>query len=315
VSSADPSDPLAPLLERRGVLILDGGLATELEARGHDLDDALWSARLLLDGPEEIESVHRSYVEAGSDCLITASYQASLEGFRKRGCSEDEAAALLRRSVGLARRAGPEALVAASVGPYGAYMADGSEYTGAYQGMPEQALVDWHRARFRILAGAGADLLACETLPSFPEACALLRLLEETPDTWAWFSFCCRDERHLADGSPFPVAVRHVARHPRVAAVGVNCTAPRCVEALVRAAAEATDRPVLAYPNSGEHYDVSRRRWIGASEPADFAALASRWRAAGASLLGGCCRTGPDHIRTLRRRLTAEAPGHRERGL
>ena len=305
---ASPRDPLAPRLERGGVLVLDGGLATELEARGLDLDDELWSARLLLDGPEEIEAVHRAYVGAGSDCLVTASYQASAEGFRRRGCSEEDAAELLRRSVALARRAGPEVLVAASVGPYGAFLADGSEYTGAYGGMTERALADWHRSRFEILAGAGADLLACETLPSFPEARALLRLLEDTPAAWAWFSFCCKDGRHLADGTPFPAAVRHVAGHPRVAAVGVNCTAPVHVEALVRAAAEITDTPVLAYPNSGEHYDASRRRWSGPADPADFAESALRWRAAGASLLGGCCRTGPAHIREIRRGLAAETP-------
>jgi len=282
------------LLDAQGFVLLDGGLATELEERGHDLRDASWSARLLRDDPEAIAAVHRAYVAAGADCLITASYQATIERL---------GAAPLALSIRLAREAGPQ-LVAASVGPYGAARADGSEYTGAYD-LDEAALARWHRPRFEVLAGGGADLLACETLPSFVEARALAQLLREHAGATAWFSFTCRDDAHLSDGTPFEACVRHLDGIDQVVAVGVNCTAPRFVEALVRRARAATRKPIVAYPNSGETWDPARRRWTGTRDPGDFAAAALRWRDAGATILGGCCRTGPAHIRALRAALTA----------
>jgi len=289
-------NPFRPLLARRGVVILDGGLATELEARGADLEGALWSARLLRDDPDLIREVHAAYLEAGADCIITASYQATPRGFG----SKQESIAMWRRSVQLAREAGGErpALVAASVGPYGAALANGAEYTGDYPGMDEERLYSWHRERFEVLARAGADLLACETIPSFPEARALARLLRETEGVWAWFSFSCRDDRHLRDSTPISACAALLDGLDRVAAIGVNCTAPRHVESLLLEL--NTRHPILAYPNSGEAYDAAQRGWSGEADPEAFGASALRWRAAGASILGGCCRTGPGHIRKLR---------------
>jgi len=271
------------------VTILDGGLATELEARGNDLSDALWSARLLRDDPDEILAVHRSYVEAGADCVITASYQATLERLP---------AGALRLSVELAREAEPR-IVAASVGPYGAARADGSEYTGAYD-LDEEALLSWHAPRFEILDRSGADVLACETIPSFAEARALARLLDRTP---AWFSFSCRDGERISDGTPIADCARHLDALDGVAAIGVNCTAPRFVESLVTRIRSITEKPIVVYPNSGERWDAVRRSWTGSREPGEFAEMAVRWRDAGATMLGGCCRTGPAHIRELRARL------------
>jgi len=292
----DPENPFRPLLERRGVVILDGGLATELEARGADLSGALWSARLLRDDPELVRCVHAAYLEAGADCIITASYQATLEGFG----SKSEGIAMLRRSVQLAREAcgTRPALVAASVGPYGATLGNGAEYTGDYPGLDEERLYAWHRERFEILARAGADLLACETIPSFPEARALARLLRETDGIRAWFSFSCRDGHRLRDGTPIAACAELLEELDRVAAIGVNCTAPRHVESLLGKL--KTRHPLLAYPNSGEAYHATQRRWSGNADPEAFGEAALRWRAAGASLLGGCCRTGPGHIRRLR---------------
>jgi len=283
---------LAELLAAQGVVILDGGLATEFEERGFDLSDELWSARLLRDDPDAIRAVHRAYVEAGADCLITASYQATLAHL-----TPDH----LRLSTRLARDAGPK-LVAASIGPYGASLADGSEYTGAYD-LDERGLHGWHWERFRVLAGSGADLLACETLPSFPEARALATLLDETPGAKAWFSFACRDGERIADGTPIEQCARCLDAVPGVVAIGVNCTPPRFVVPLVERLRGVTRKPIVAYPNSGEHWDAANRCWTGTREPEEFAEAAARWRGAGATVIGGCCRTGPEHIRALRRRL------------
>ena len=193
--------------------------------------------------------------------------------------------------------------MAASIGPYGAALADGSEYSGVYD-LDEDGLYRWHRKRFDILARSGCDLLAVETIPSLMEARALLRLLDETSDMTAWFSFACRDANHVSDGTRFATCVQAVADHPQVAAVGVNCTAPRHVEALVATARGCTSLPIVAYPNSGEAWDAQARRWAGDRDPASFAEQARSWRAAGARLIGGCCRTRPGHTRQLRAMLS-----------
>lgn len=306
-------NPLTPFLEQKQTLILDGGLATELEARGFDLDDPLWSARLLSDSPEAIKAVHLDYLAAGADCIISASYQATVPGFRSKGYGEDEAETLLRRAVFLAQEARDEfwsepanrnnrrrPLVAASVGPYGAFRADGSEYRGDY-GLNEEALYQFHRRRWRLLVDCQPDLMACETIPSALEARALARLLAETPNMPAWVSFSCRDGRHINDGTPLVDAVMLLDRLPAAVALGINCTAPRFIPDLVQEARRATQKPIVVYPNSGEAYDPTRRRWTGLSIPQDFAEQSHAWRKAGASLIGGCCRTGPHHISQIRR--------------
>lgn len=308
-------DPLRPFLSAPAGLVLDGGLATELERAGFDLAHPLWSARLLRERPEAIAAVHRAYLDAGADCITTASYQATVEGFRREGATTAEAEAFLRRSVSLAvavrdafwAEAGREPgrarpLVAASIGPYGAYLANGSEYTGEYD-RDEAGLVAFHRDRMQLLVDAGPDLLACETIPSAVEARALARLLAERPGARAWVSFSCRDGSRLCDGTSFADSVRAVAELPQVMAVGVNCTAPSHVEDLLRAAAAVTAKPLVAYPNSGETYDAAAKAWRGLVDPADWGARGRAWRAAGARLVGGCCRTGPDHIRALRATL------------
>jgi homocysteine S-methyltransferase len=308
------SEALEPFLRSGGSLILDGGLATELERAGYDLAHPLWSALLLREQPEAIAGVHRAYLEAGADCIVTASYQATIEGFRREGASRAEAEGLLRFAVDLARQARdvfwsgaaserePRPLVAASVGPYGAFRADGSEYTGAYD-LDLDGLAAFHRDRLRLLLEAGPDLLACETIPSVAEARALAQVLAERSDARAWVSFSCRDGSRLCDGTPFAEAVRAVAGLPQVLAVGVNCTAPGYVEDLLRAAGAVTDKPLVAYPNSGESYDGNAKVWRGRSDPLDWGERARAWRAAGARLVGGCCRTGPDHVRAVRAAL------------
>lgn len=309
------SNPILPFLQRQGALILDGGLATELERRGHELNDALWSARLLVENPAIIRQVHLDYYGAGADCCTSASYQATIPGFMRRGMTAERARALIGLSVRLVieardafwaeeqNRAGRlRPIVAASVGPYGAYLADGSEYTGTYD-LDENGLVAFHKERWDILSLSGADILACETIPSFAEAKALLRLLNDTPGVYAWFSFSCRDGRHISDGTTITDCATLLASHERVAAVGINCTPPRYIPDLIRTISAVTDKPIVVYPNSGETYDSLNKRWMGESVPSEFGTYSREWRKLGAGLVGGCCRTTPDHIRQIRDRF------------
>jgi homocysteine S-methyltransferase len=313
--SEPAQDPLAPFLDGGGVLVLDGGLATELEGLGLDLDHPLWSAHVLEEAPDAIGVVHRAYLEAGADCITTASYQATLEGFAREGLSHAQGARLLRRSVALAvaardafwsepanRVSRHRPLVAASIGPYGAYLANGAEYTGDYD-LDEAGLAAFHRERLEILAASGADLLACETIPSAAEARALAKLLGAVPGALAWFAFSCRDGERISDGTPFVECVRELAPHPQIVALGINCTAPTYVDGLLRAARLATAKPLVAYPNSGERYDAASRTWQGLRSAEDWGECGREWHDAGARLIGGCCRTGPGHIRSLRAAL------------
>jgi homocysteine S-methyltransferase len=282
-----------------GPVVLDGGLSTELESRGYDVSSALWSARLLRDDPDALVAVHAAFAAAGAQVATTASYQATFPGFAAAGIDAREARALMTRSVRLAREglaaAGQPGWVAASVGPYGAFLADGSEYTGGYVAdMTVADLRAFHRPRLQVLAEAGADVLACETLPAATEVEALLAELTEL-GVPAWLSLTTvlddavprtrRGER-LADVAALARGVEAVI------AVGVNCTHPAGVPAAVAVAAAASGKPAVAYPNSGEEWDAGAHRWTGAPGVGDV----SDWLAAGARLVGGCCRVRPDDV-------------------
>jgi homocysteine S-methyltransferase len=304
-------NPITSILDHHSILVIDGALATELERRGCDLNDALWSAKILLEQPEIIKQVHLDYFEAGADCAITASYQATVEGFAKRGLNEKEATDLIQKSVKLAIEARDEfwadetnregrskPFVAASVGPYGAFLADGSEYRGNY-GLTEKELMDFHRPRMRALIEAGADIFACETVPSLIEAQAVAKLLKEFPTITAWVSFTARDEKHISEGQVFADCVKQLATHPQIAAIGINCTSPKYISALIREGKKSTDKPILIYPNSGETYDASKNDWNGDPVLDSFGEQAREWYDAGARLIGGCCRTMPQDIRVI----------------
>jgi homocysteine S-methyltransferase len=287
------------------VRVLDGGLASELERRGADLSDPLWSARVLLEDPDLIRSVHEAYVAAGADVLISASYQASVEGFERRGLTTAEGMALIRRSVALAReaaaaRAGTQ--VAGSIGPYGAALANGSEYRGHY-GVGRNRLAGFHRPRLEALVDAEPDILAIETCPSPDEAGLVLRLLEDLPPVPAWVSYSCRDGGHVSEGQTIEEAIRAVDGHPRLMAIGVNCVAPAHVDELLARMRNTTGLPLVVYPNAGERWDATARRWVDPSRPFDPATDAPRWRDAGAAFIGGCCRTTPATIAALREAL------------
>ncbi|MFI6897066.1 homocysteine S-methyltransferase [Streptomyces sp. NPDC050256] len=292
-----PSRPLAAALAA-GTVLLDGGLSNQLEAQGCDLSDELWSARLLVDGPEQIAAAHTAYVRAGAQVLITAGYQASFEGFRQRGIGRSDAAGLFARSVELARRAAGavdrDVWVAASVGPYGAVTADGAEYRGRY-GLTIRELERFHRPRIEALAAAGPDVLALETVPDMDEAQALLRVAGEC-GLPVWLSYTVAGDRTRA-GQPLEEAFGMVVGVEQVVAAGVNCCDPADVDAAVRVAAEVTGKPVVVYPNSGERWDAQGRAWTGIAtfDPGRLRA----WQDAGARLIGGCCRVGPATIAEL----------------
>lgn len=312
-------NPFAPFLDRQGFVLLDGGLATALEARGQLLDDPLWSARVLLEAPDSVRDVHRAYLAAGADCIATVTYQATFQGFAARGMTDDEAESAFGLAVRLAvearddfwsdprhRESRLRPLVAASVGPYGAFLADGSEYRGDY-GLDEDALIAFHRRRWDVLAASGVDVMGCETIPSGIEARALLALLDGTPDRWAWISFQCRDEAHLADGTSLAAVADLCGVHPRVAGVGVNCVPPRAVPAMLETLGAGRSVPLVAYPNSGEVYDAVTKRWGPGAASLDLASAALGWREQGACVVGGCCRTTPETIGAMRRALISRA--------
>ncbi|MFD9564625.1 homocysteine S-methyltransferase [Streptomyces sp. NPDC059994] len=307
-----PARPLADALAERTV-VLDGGLSNQLESQGCDLSDPLWSARLLADDPSRIEAAHEAYVRAGAQVLITSSYQATYEGFAHRGVPRREATALLARSVELARKAGEragagrgvgggegkppknaEVWVAASIGPYGAFLADGSEYRGGY-GLTVKELERFHRPRVETLAAAGPDVLALETVPDADEAEALLRAVEGC-GVPVWLSYSVEGLRTRA-GQPLEEAFALAAGLDEVIAVGVNCCTPADADSAVELAASVARKPVVVYPNSGERWDAEARSWWGGTtfDPSRVSA----WRRAGARLVGGCCRVGPAEIARL----------------
>ncbi|MEU9135913.1 homocysteine S-methyltransferase [Streptomyces sp. NPDC048404] len=292
-----------------GTVVLDGGMSNQLEAAGHDLGDALWSARLLADRPDAIVEAHLAYYEAGADVAITSSYQATFEGFARRGVARERGAELLGLSVESAREAARRAhaksvtrplWVAASVGPYGAMLADGSEYRGRY-GLSVAELERFHRPRLEVLAAAAPDVLALETVPDTDEARALLRAVRGL-GVPAWLSYSVAGDRTRA-GQPLEEAFALAAEADEVIAVGVNCCAPADADAAVATAARVTGKPVVVYPNSGETWDAAARAWTGSST--FTAAQVGGWERAGARLIGGCCRVGPEAIRGITSALRA----------
>jgi len=296
------------ILQLKKVIVLDGGLSNQLESQGFDLNNTLWSASWLRDNEAEIIKAHRLYLEAGADCIITASYQASEKGFIAQGIESDVALKLISKSVALAQQAVDEyllsnksdfrPLVAASIGPYGACQADGSEYHGEY-GISDNELLAFHQTRLQLLDKTNADIIACETIPSFQEARVLHNLLLSV-DTPAWVSFSCKNEYQINDGTLLEKVVQLFSEHPNVLAIGINCTAPEYITDLINVIKQyARDKVIVVYPNSGEKYDPVNKHWRGISSPESCGVAAISWVEAGARIVGGCCRMGPEHIREI----------------
>ncbi|CAO2830014.1 unnamed protein product [Amaranthus hypochondriacus] len=299
-----------------GCAVMDGGLATQLELHGASINDPLWSALCLIKDPHLIKQVHMEYLEAGADILVTSSYQATLPGFVSRGLSMLDAESLLERSVRLAIDARDEfwnenkagngysrALVAASVGSYGAYLADGSEYSGHYgEDIDIAKLKDFHRRRLQVLAGAGPDLLAFETIPNRLETQAIVELLEdENVSIPSWICYSCVDGEHAPSGESFKDCLDIINKTKKVVATGINCAPPNYVDGLIRKFKKLTDKMIIVYPNSGEIWDGKAKRWLSpqCSKDNEFGSLALRWRDSGAKIIGGCCRTSPATIQDI----------------
>lgn len=298
-----------------GIRVLDGGMATELERRGFDLSGPLWSAHVLDEAPEAIAAVHLDYLRAGADCIETASYQISALGYRELGRGDWSRA--IGRSVELAeaarreygRESGWRVWIAVSLGPYGAALHNGAEFHGRYE-IGFEELVRFHRERLAVAAETAADLVAVETVPSLEEVRAIVAALGEVPGAAGWVSMTCRDDRHVAHGEALRECARVLDGAERVLGVGINCTRPDYIKELIDEARAGTGKPVVVYPNSGERWDAATRSWEGRedleAEEARFGAMAQAWYAAGAQAVGGCCRTGPGHIRAVRASLTRD---------
>lgn len=330
------------IIRKRGGLVIDGGLATQLEANGHDLNHPLWSGKLLKEDPDAIQKVHLDYYLAGADVAITASYQASTQGLQDHlGVDDDAATQLIKRSVHLAQRARCDAyqkgrggentddklLIAGSVGPYGAFLADGSEYSGAYGSkLTAEEYRRFHHPRLKALIDAGVDLLAIETIPCLDELEAIKTMLKaDFPDAIAWVSCTLKDAQHISDGTDIKAILPPMLESEQVVAFGVNCVPITIVTAALNnlkhllettseaeqsnGAGEARELQLICYPNSGETYDAEKKVWVGKSAEEQLKDVMERvqyWAQAGATLIGGCCRTGPDYVKAVARVLRGD---------
>ena len=318
---------LGSILEKNRIMIIDGSMSTPLERMGADLNDELWTAKILREQPELIRKVHTDYLKAGADCGITSSYQATIPGLMAKGMTEASAEDLIAASVRIfleareewweeeGREAGRQyPLCLASIGPYGAYLADGSEYRGRYA-VSDSELRDFHRRRMEILRDAGADMFLIETIPSYREAAVLADLSEELGLDY-WISFSCMSGTRINEGDPIRTCVRNIIEgHPHLKMIGVNCTDPKFIVSLIGEIREGlddagTDLPIGVYPNSGEKYDPETKTWTKAGEGLAFGAYAYEYMKAGASAVGGCCTTVASHIEQVvsaRERFLREA--------
>ena len=289
-------------------LLIDGGLSNELERQGCNLNQKLWSAKILESNPEAIILAHLNYLEAGAGCIITSSYQATIPGFMAIGYDMNAAGSLILKSVQLAEEArsrfmslnpqAPRPLIAASIGPYGAYLADGSEYRGDYL-ISDHELADFHKPRIGLLNYSAADILACETIPSFREAKVLSEILKTTEKP-AWISFSCKDGKHISDGTPIQDCAAYFVNHPNVFAIGINCTSPVFISELIQAVkSNAGNKKIIVYPNAGAIYNADTKTWSEISVPDSCEVMAKEWIALGADIIGGCCGVGPQQIKAM----------------
>ena len=276
---------------------LDGGLSTALENNGNKLTTSLWTGELILAKPSEITKAHLDFISAGSEIIITSSYQLSYLGCGKRGWSQAQTDDALRASTHLAKDAvtasGRVVKVAASVGPYGAALADGSEYKGNY-GITKSFLKDFHARRLEVLISTSPDLLALETMPDTFEVEVLLELLSDCPIPY-WVSYSCKAGNQTNAGQSFTEAVS-LAKNAM--AVGINCTAPELITDLLLSAEGI--KPFVVYPNSGRSWNAKTKEWEGSSQAGFDELLIKSWISAGAQIIGGCCGIGADEILNLK---------------
>lgn len=292
-------------LQRNKIMVLDGGLSTEIEKYKYPLNTNLWSAELLMKNPSLLEKIHLDYYNAGAECCISSSYQASINGFVQMGCSITEAENLIVLSVELVKNArnhfvkmNPKAIfpfVAASVGPYGAVLADSSEYTGNYLVSSEE-LLEFHSQRIACLVKGNPDILACETIPKLEEALIIMKVLAKYPTIRCWISFSCKNGYAICDGTPIKECAKELDKFSQIEAIGVNCTHPKYVSSLITILRAYTTKAIIVYPNSFEDYDSKKDKWIGMHSTIQFANAAKEWYEKGAKIIGGCCRTDTSDV-------------------
>ncbi|ALC80274.1 MULTISPECIES: homocysteine S-methyltransferase [Bacillus] len=303
------------MIKQFQVVLLDGAMATEIEKKGLDIKDDLWSAKAIIDTPDLIKEVHLDYFKAGADIATTNTYQANIEGFKKHGWTDEDARHLMTKAVLLAKEARdefwtsltkqeklarPYPLVAGSIGPYGAFLADGSEYTGKYD-LSIEEFQQFHLSRMKLLKEAGIDIFAFETIPHFHESMALAQLLETAfPDTSAWISFSIANDQQLCDGTALDEAASYFNQHSNICAIGVNCTSVSRIPKVISNLKNVTTKPIIIYPNSGEQYDPQTKSWSKEQQYENFGVISKDWYKNGASLIGGCCRTTPKDIRHIK---------------
>ncbi|AZQ61481.1 homocysteine S-methyltransferase [Flammeovirga pectinis] len=289
-------------------ILLDGGLSNALEAQSIDLNHELWSAKLLKEDEDAIVKAHLGYYMAGASCIITSSYQATIEGLMKYGNSREESIELIKKTTALGIKAREEALekgikqelfVAGSIGPYGAFLADGSEYRGDY-GIDVEELIAFHKERLLLIDTTDIDVLACETMPSFDEVKAIVNLLDNTIHE-GWISCSCKDGKHLNDGTPIQEVAAYLKGKKNVIAFGVNCTKPEYISSLIAEIKKGNSEiDIVVYPNSGQVYHADTKTWSGISDPSHCALMAQEWKMLGAKLIGGCCMMGTEHIEAMK---------------
>lgn len=305
-------DRIDKILRDYPFIIIDGGLATELEKSGCNLNDRLWSAKILAENPDVIREVHLSYLKAGADCIITSSYQATIPGFMSAGFSKGESEMLIERSVIIAREAleiykqsaaencnRPEPFIAASAGCYGAYLANGSEYRGDYH-LDAAGYREFHRGRVEILAHAGAEIIAFETFPSMEEAVAVADMMDQYSDLYYWIVFTVKDPLNTTHGDRLIECLKYLNGKRNLIAAGINCSPPELISPALESLDYESKKRFIAYPNSGEHFYTDCSCWRDDPSASDFYSLAGEWYRRGALFIGGCCRTGPSDISKIK---------------
>jgi len=304
---------LKKILKKQKILILDGALGTRLQEKGFDLNDPLWSAKFLNENPKVLQDIHEEYLQAGADCIISSTYQASIEGFAKKGFSKDEAEKLLILSIDIAKETRDKfwnkkinkvnrikPLVAASIGPYGAFLADGSEYTGKYN-ISLEKLKEFHKKRVKLIAKTNPDIFAVETIPTLEEAKILCELLKEYKNIPNWISFSAKDDCHINGGDKIEDCAKYIDSQKHISTIGINCTSPQYILTLIKKIRDISDKNIVVYPNGGSKYNPITKNWEKSlTDEKEYAKMALLWKQEGANIIGGCCQTGPKEIKELR---------------
>lgn len=306
---------LKKFLEKQNALILDGALGTQMQNHGFNINDSLWSAKFLDENPDAIKLVHKEYLEAGADCIISSSYQASLEGFLEKGFNEEKATHLISSSIKIAKDTRDEfwesyknsdrlkPLIAASIGPYGAYLANGAEYSGNYE-ISEEKLSSFHEKRLDTIMQMHPDIIACETIPLFSEVKILSKLLEKYEHTTSWICLSAKNENLTNAGDNIEEVISWLNTQKHIDAIGINCTAPQYISALIKKIKRISDKLIVIYPNGGSAYNPISKIWESSlTDPEEFAKMAFLWNSLGADIIGGCCETTPKEIKKIREYL------------